>query len=323
MHTHRVVFEQVMVAASTLWIFVLLAPACGGKDESSGTVQMNQMKQMSAASASPHALLCPSGAAHPNVCCGSGPDAQSRCSVFPSDPFHPCDPGWTMYPDPTRCCDLADSSHCDEPPAPPLPPPAGRCVYGCKPGFSPNGPTPATSGSCCKSDGTHFCYGWGGPGTGSNATENGGVLSCDFSCPAGWTKLAPAVCCSTVGDAGALCFSQATGPVEGQSSSPPGASADGGMPTSSPGVGCFDFAWNGTCECSGTLGGTKYSIQCSNTTEVIPGKKGWCTCTTQPGGTTTAALTTAVGVAVCPTDGAGYSLAALSDYWTNVCAFPH
>jgi hypothetical protein len=140
----------------------------------------------------------------------------------------------------------------------------------------------------------------------------GAASLCDYACPEGWTPLSPGVCC-TARDGGAQCFSQATGPAGGGQS--PAGSA---TPTALAGVACGGALDGSSCQCSGTFGGTSFLLQCSNTTEVGPGKYGQCSCTSGTGGNGS----TTLGVTVCPAVDGGNSLGALTDFWIHACGFP-
>jgi hypothetical protein len=89
---------------------------------------------------------CSSTHAHPNVCCKGDANEPSSCVAYVNSPFHPCEDGWGLYPDPTSCCDLNDPKSCAAPP-PPVPAPPVSCGYACAPGWWPVVNSP---GECCK-----------------------------------------------------------------------------------------------------------------------------------------------------------------------------
>jgi hypothetical protein len=295
---------------------VALSVACGGQVVL-GTNSV-QLAEVAPDAVSTTAATCAAGAAHPNVCCNAGPTG-STCGVYRDDAFHPCDPGWTTYPDPRSCCDLNQSSSCAPPPPTSSPAQAGQCLYGCPPGFYATAPITASSGSCCsvpQSGGPSGCFGWG-PGGLSDAGSASSSTTCDYVCPAGWQPLTPSspdVCCRSL-DAGVECFSQATGPARGGSSAPPGSMVGaGGFAPTLAGVNCGGSVDGSNCSCSATFGGTSYSLQCSNTTQR-------CTCaaTDSNGGM---GGTGSAGMSVCPAADAGNSTTAITQYWLNVCGFP-
>jgi len=287
------------LSVSTIFVSItpaLLATACGGSVESIGTTDMQLVPLTEVTRA---VTACAPGAAHRNACCTRGPNTTSQCGLYPAAPFHPCEPDWTTYPDPSTCCDLTDPSHpCGAPPAQPPPLPSGQCTYGCPPGWYATSPITLTSGSCCESPSSGggsspmACFGWGPPG---NATPSS---TCDYICPAGWQSLTPSaadVCCRTL-DAGVECFSQATGPVGGAttvsvpSSSPPQEPACAGGP-------------GGGCSCSATTQGHSYAMTCSGSSSAQT-----CTCTVD-------GVTIATGTSLDCTSSSAASI------WTNTCQF--
>jgi hypothetical protein len=54
---------------------------------------------------------CPSGYAHPNICCDASGGA-TACVTDTSSPFQPCGATSGTYPDPTTCCSLSDPISC-------------------------------------------------------------------------------------------------------------------------------------------------------------------------------------------------------------------
>jgi hypothetical protein len=176
-------------AASTLSLTTLtLLVACGGKTISIGG------NEPATQSVVPSAVTvatgeCNDGYQHANICCtGGDPNATGdnstapTCQSWPDDPFHPCDSGWTTYPNAAECCSLdnpADCSTCDSSStaeACATPPtsvfidagpgvdagtgiPADNCETRCPPGYT--GISPYDSKGCCRynTDGTNECFG--------------------------------------------------------------------------------------------------------------------------------------------------------------------
>jgi hypothetical protein len=137
---------------------LLIATACVGREVSVGAnssaLSLVDPNQISAAP-----TACNSGAAHPNVCCQAASGQAAKCGTYPDEPFHPCDSGWTLYPDPRSCCSLDDPTSCAAPPSSP-PPVSGACTYACPPGWYP------IVDGCCRDngDGSGECYGWASAG---------------------------------------------------------------------------------------------------------------------------------------------------------------
>ncbi len=112
---------------------------------------------------------CPTGAAHPNVCC-----LGEECTTHDVAPFAPCAAGETAYPDGQRCCALdapASCTPCDPAvercgssnnavfPPPPITSVLGTACEHCPPGFT--GTSVGVTG-CCRGNGSSsFCEGAG------------------------------------------------------------------------------------------------------------------------------------------------------------------
>ena len=296
------------IGAST----VLIA-ACSGK-VSNGKVSSTS-QPVSVGDVSGTASPCPSGAAHPNVCCEAGPNQAASCLVYPNAPFTQCASGMTTYPDPRACCPLDGNGQCAVPPPQTLPSDAGAgsggtCAYPCPVGwYSPPDSSGSSSGgsagvTCCEtsSDGSGFCTGSGGGTAGGGCTcacpscdADGScppcppcncppqppppppTPSCD-PCPPGWQapQGEPLLCCSTGPDGTISCFSQGVPPP------PPGQDDAGvGVPSScfGGGGGSADGGTFTQCGCSETVGGTQYNVTCTSSDDAA----GSCTCSTGAG----------------------------------------
>jgi hypothetical protein len=273
------------------------AAACGGKTESLGTTGL---MSISVSQLTGNVPSCPAGDAHRNVCCRATANGDAECGIYPASPFHLCGSGWTTYPVPGTCCDLADPTQCEAPPASAVPPPAGRCVYACPPGFTPDGPVTEATGECCASGPSgSMCFGWG-PDEGDAGDSS---TLCDVACPFGWSKspAAPDVCIK-----GSESFSQATGP-NSRGVTPILTAAPGETTVPNP-DGAASFASDDGVQCAlsgGEQGGHSYSLQCSNVTQI-------CTCTED------SKTTTIAGVVVCQVNGNS----AIVDLWVQGCGFP-
>jgi hypothetical protein len=270
--------------------------ACGGKTESLGTTGLMSISVSQLTSNVPS---CPEGAAHRNACCDATGNGDAECGTYPASPFHLCGSGWTTYPVPATCCDLADPTQCEAPPSSGVPPPAGRCTYACLPGFTPDGTVTEAAGECCASGpSSTMCYAWGpgGDDAGNSSTN------CDVACPLGWNKspAAPDVCIK-----GSESFSQATGPNSSGVTPVPTAARETTVPNPD---GAASFATDDGMQCAlsgGAQGGHSYSLQCSNVAQI-------CTCTED------SKTTTIAGVIVCQVNGN----AALVELWVQGCGFP-
>jgi hypothetical protein len=297
------------IGAST----VLIA-ACSGK-VSNGSVKSTS-QPVSVGDVSGTANPCPSGSAHPNVCCESGPNQATSCVVYPNAPFTQCTSGTTAYPDPRTCCPLDGNGQCAVPPPQSLPSDGGvasggSCVYPCPVGwYSP----PDSSGSsssggagggvtCCEtaSDGSSSCVGSGGGTSGGGCTcacpscDSDGSCppcppcncpsqgpspapSCD-ACPPGWQtpQGEPLLCCSEGPDGTISCFSQGVPPP------PPGDEGDAGVTVPAScfggGGGSEDGGTFTQCGCSETVGSTQYNVTCTSGDD----GGGTCTCSTGTG----------------------------------------
>jgi hypothetical protein len=136
-------------------IVIGLGMACNGKVVSlgdTGDTQQPVSTAQAAAEASgttptgvSGAISCPSGWAHPNVCCSAGPALATTCGAWEDNPFRSCDGSTTTYPDLLDCCELANPANCTSStppsigptpiPTPPSTPPVYGCGYACPPGW--------------------------------------------------------------------------------------------------------------------------------------------------------------------------------------------
>ena len=167
---------------------------------------------------------CPSGYAHPNVCCSASPSGAS-CVAYES-PFQACATGSSTYPDPSSCCSLDDPTQCNGGPktggVPPttcdcaVDDPSCACVNPTDAGVTPPGPIcgcpdndptcncAADAGvisicSCPDNDPSCACPVDAGPPTPP-------PISCTYACPPGWYAPdggAPGTCCTSDGSSGA------------------------------------------------------------------------------------------------------------------------
>lgn len=164
--------------------------ACGGKTVSIGNNQADLAK-VDPTKFSANITTCPSGFAHPNICCEGGTNTPSTCGAYLDAPFRPCDSGWSTYPNADECCSLDNPSNCVAPSGSGIgniggggPGGGGSCNWACPPGWWPEpatkGDTPpcdpsanggncssgsgnsGSSGSCCQllSSGGTICQGW-------------------------------------------------------------------------------------------------------------------------------------------------------------------
>lgn len=283
-----------------------LVAACTGKVSNGKVSSTSQPVSLGDISATPAA--CPSGSAHPNACCETGPNQAASCVTYPGAPFTQCASGWTTYPDPRTCCPLDGKGECAVPPPPSDvdagSPPPDTCVYPCPLGwYEPSGPTPVTNGgssggttfpTCCQTnpDGSGQCMGGGSAGGGCTCA----CPSCDPSadacppcppcncpeqppstpscsaCPPGWQvpQGDPLLCCTENPDGSISCFSQGVPPP------PPGQPEDAGVAPAScfgGGGGSTDGATFTQCGCSETVNGVDYTVTCTD-----PGAT--CSCST-------------------------------------------
>ncbi len=160
---------QTRAAVAGLFFPIALLAACGGKGVTIGS-NAGELRAVDPAAVTGTVPACAPLQAHPNVCCKGGPNEASECVAFVNSPFHKCDDGWTLYPDPASCCDLSDPAKCVVPP--PGPPPPTGCGYACAPGWWPVVNDP---GECC------------------HILPNGNSLECS-KVQWGWAEPAIAVC---------------------------------------------------------------------------------------------------------------------------------
>jgi hypothetical protein len=222
--------------------------------------------------------LCPTGSAHPNVCCESGPDQATSCTETPGNPFVPCSSKALTFPDPRTCCALDDASQCS--PGDGGAAPATGCSYLCPPGGFPPSELADPIGlpACTDVDNSlacvYCCAGVGCPTNQCSCPEfiggDGGGCHCGPSCgpcPSGWQtpQGIPDLCCRTNPDGSAQCFSEAS---EVQS---PQTGLDCGSGSAT------------TCGCTDrTIDGPIYELSCDST------KSPPCVCKTD--GVTTATI---------------------------------
>lgn len=139
--------------------------ACSGQALSLGTSTVAQALDPGLVAQS--AGACPSGYAHPNVCCAESSNGVAQCEVYPNAPFLACPSAYSTLPDPRSCCPLDPSAGpCVGPDAGGSPPEdsgSSQCVYACPLGWYPpvipaggaNEGTPlatTTSVGCCSTD---------------------------------------------------------------------------------------------------------------------------------------------------------------------------
>jgi hypothetical protein len=146
---------------------------------------------------------CPSGSAHPTVCCTGGPAQKTECVVDDNEPFRACGASSYPFPDPEFCCPLAGGA-C-------LPSTAGTtdagpsCASGCPPGAYPGDASSVlfcgapTGQVCCVGNSTdELCTGYSCPGP--TGTPCG-------ACPSGWTLSDPPDLCCRSTSCGTECLS--------------------------------------------------------------------------------------------------------------------
>ncbi len=193
---HRLRPLTLLAALGTLGAGATLVVACTGKVSNGKVSSTSQPVSIGAISGTPAA--CPSGAAHPNVCCDSGAGQAPSCVIYPGAPFTECASGWTTYPDPRTCCPLDGNGQCEAPPPPPSSdagtPPPDTCVYECPVGWYPApGPTPVPNGGGSGSS--------GGSAGGSGGTGGSGDgVTCCITYPDGSGE-----CMGSAGSAGTGC----------------------------------------------------------------------------------------------------------------------
>jgi hypothetical protein len=193
-------------AATTLSLTTLmLLVACGGKTISIGSESAAQTVVPSAVTVATSA--CSQGYEHANICCtGGSKGSEPTCQSWPNDPFHPCDSGWTTYPNAATCCSL------DNP---------ADCTASC------GNDSTGNSGECQVP-----------VSTGPNGGDDAGVdyTSCETRCPPGYSGISPYApdgCCQTNSDGTSACFGEATASTsrtpDADASVPPILLPDGGV----------------------------------------------------------------------------------------------
>jgi hypothetical protein len=179
-------------AASTVSLTTLtLLVACGGKTISIGGENASQSTVPSAVTVA--TAQCNNGYQHANICCTGGDSGhESTCESWPGDPFHPCESGWTLYPNAAECCSLDNPADCDSCSGSSTgqgcdtPPtsiqigddagiPADNCETRCPPGYT--GISPYDSKGCCRAngDGSSECFGEANATANTTTTEDAGV----------------------------------------------------------------------------------------------------------------------------------------------------
>ncbi|MEO6574388.1 MAG: hypothetical protein ABIP89_11145 [Polyangiaceae bacterium] len=166
--------------------------ACGGKTVSIGNNQADLVK-VDPTTFSAAITSCPTGFAHPNICCDGGKDTPSICGAYFDAPFRPCDAGWSTYPNANECCSLDDPSKCVAPTS------SGgggggigggngggtSCNWACPPGWWPEGATQNETPPCDPSANGGDCSNVGG-GTNSNSGSCCQLLSSGGTICQGW-----------------------------------------------------------------------------------------------------------------------------------------
>jgi hypothetical protein len=211
------------------------AAACNGRVISLGsTGDSLQPIQGGTSAAGTTPIACPSGWAHPNVCCTAAANSSPACGAWEESPFRACDPGTTTYPDPLSCCSLSDPKNCTDNPSAPVttPPPAWGCGYTCPPGWweqaaGENVPGVTSTTMCCEA-------------------RTGEVPLC-VPVPTSTASAPPVACGTTSSGGGTLGTADAGGPVANDSGVPfpsaPPSEDDAGAPIE-PGddAGCGETA---------------------------------------------------------------------------------
>ena len=168
---------------------------------------------------------CPTGTAHPNVCCTGGPFMPAACTENIAAPFGACGTDALTFPGPTECCPL-DGGACEVASTADGGSGGGTCSFLCGPGgYWPKQLADAAAvglETCTPSTSTNepcvFCCdphegcptnqsSCGGPGDGCT----GGLanLQC-AACPAGWSVPASGqfdLCCRSDPNRRTECFS--------------------------------------------------------------------------------------------------------------------
>jgi hypothetical protein len=169
-------------AITTLSLTAIVLVACGGKTISIGSEDSAETVVPSAVNVA--TSECSQGYEHANICCtGGGNGNEPTCKSYPNDPFHPCDSGWTTYPNAATCCSLdnpadctgscgndsvGNSGECELPPSSVSASEDGgfevdagvttTCESRCPPGYS--GISPYDDNGCCRTDnGVSSCFG--------------------------------------------------------------------------------------------------------------------------------------------------------------------
>lgn len=140
-------WSRCVLLVGSLGATSLSVAACSGKDLSLGSSTVSQAIDPGLVGEA--AGACPTGYAHPNVCCAENSTGVARCDVYPNAPFLACPKTSSTLPDPRSCCPLDPSAGaCISVDAGATPPPrdsgSSQCVYTCPLGWFPPA-IPATS----------------------------------------------------------------------------------------------------------------------------------------------------------------------------------
>ncbi|MEO8875536.1 MAG: hypothetical protein ABI461_08115 [Polyangiaceae bacterium] len=209
-------------SASILSLTTLtLLVACGGQIVSIGGESTSQSLTPSTVTVATES--CPTGYQHANICCtGGDKSSEATCESWPNDPFHPCDTGYTTYPNAASCCSLENPADCLTCTATDATLPSAG-----------NGDTPVDNGTANGTASANACA----PSTDNpppliDGGPYGGGSSCASRCPPGYTGISPydsAGCCQYANGVG-TCFGESaansTGPDD--AGMPPILLPDGG-----------------------------------------------------------------------------------------------
>jgi hypothetical protein len=169
-------------AATTLSLAAIVLMACGGKTISIGSEDSAQTVLPSAVTVATNE--CSQGFEHGNICCtGGGSGSEPTCKTYPNEPFHPCDSGWTTYPNAATCCSLDDPSNC-----------TGSCA----------GDSVGNAGECQIPTSTILV-------DGGIAEDAGVTTTCESRCPPGYTGISPYDengCCQTDSSGNETCYGE-------------------------------------------------------------------------------------------------------------------
>ncbi|MEO6418364.1 MAG: hypothetical protein ABIP39_03110, partial [Polyangiaceae bacterium] len=208
-------------ALKALIVAVLVAcpavVACGGKTISIGSNEAD-LQKIDPTKFSSAVGSCPAGYQHPNICCEGGTSTASMCGAYLDAPFHPCDAGWTTYPNAAECCALDDPSKCVSPTSTRIGEGASSCSWMCPPGWWPEAATQGAIPPCDPLSNGGQC---GSGSSGSNGSccqllSSGGTICQDFFLATPQTD---------------NCGTASTPPPDLDASAIDGGAFDGGAPT--------------------------------------------------------------------------------------------